>query len=117
MRHSNKKYKIGTTSSHRKSILRGLASQIIEYEKIITTKAKCKAVRPYIEKLITIAKRDSVSNRRLAYSRLGNRIAVNKLFNNIAPKYKDRNGGYTRVLSLADGRLGDNAKMGTIILV
>lgn len=117
MRHQNQKYNIGTTPAHRQALLKNLASEVIDHGKIKTTMAKAKAVRPVVEKLITLAKVDSVANRRLAYSKLNNKTAVKKLFEEVAPKFKERNGGYTRILKLADGRVGDNAKMGFIALV
>ncbi len=117
MRHQNRKYRIGTNPAHRKSLLRNLAIEVIDHGKIKTTHTKCKAVQPFVEKLVTIAKEDTVANRRLAFSKLNNKLAVQKLFNEVAPKYKERNGGYTRILKLADGRVGDNAKMSYIALV
>lgn len=116
MRHQNKKYRIGTTAAHRKSLLRNLASEVLDHGKIKSTHTKCKAVQPFVEKLITIAKVDSVANRRLALSKLNNRNAVKNLFE-LAPKYKERNGGYTRIMKLADKRVGDNAQMSYIALV
>ena len=116
MRHQNKKYRIGITAAHRKSLLRNLASEVLDHGKIKSTHTKCKAVQPFVEKLITIAKVDSVANRRLALSKLNNRNAVKNLFE-LAPKYKERNGGYTRIMKLADKRVGDNAQMSYIALV
>lgn len=117
MRHKKIKYRIGTTDAHRKSLLRNLAVEVIDHGKIKTTHTKCKAIKPYVEKLITLAKEDTVANRRLAASRLGNKAAVQKLFTVVGPKFKERPGGYTRILKLADGRVGDNAKMSYIALV
>lgn len=117
MRHQNRKYRIGTTPSHRKSLMRNLAIEVIEHKKIKTTQVKCRAIRPYVEKLITLAKNDTVANRRLAFKRLNNKGAVKELFEVVAPKFKERAGGYTRVLKLADARVGDNSKMGLIALV
>jgi large subunit ribosomal protein L17 len=117
MRHQKRKYRIGTTSSHRRSLLRNLAIEVIDHGQIKTTHTKCMAVRGVVEKLITLAKTDSVANRRLAFKKLNNKDAVQKLFNNVAPTFKERPGGYTRILKLADGRVGDNAKMSLIALV
>jgi len=119
MRHKKHKYKIGSNPTHRKALIKGLAAEIITHGKIKTTHAKCKAVQPYLEKLITLGKTDSVSNRRLVSSRLGNKDkdTVKKLFLDVGPKYKERNGGYTRVVKLADGRVGDNAPVSYIMLV
>jgi len=117
MRHQNRKYRIGSSPSHRKSLLRNLAIEVIEHESIKTTQAKCKAVRGYVEKLVTLAKNDTVANRRLAFKKLNNKDAVKKLFEEVGPRFKERAGGYTRVLKLADGRVGDNAQMGLITFV
>lgn len=117
MRHSKYKYKIGTNPTHRLALVRNLAVEVIDHGKVKTTHAKCKAVKPFIEKLITIAKEDTVANRRLALSKLNNRKAVQDLFEKVAPKFKTRAGGYTRIIKLADGRVGDNAKMSFIALV
>ena len=117
MRHGMKKYNVGTKPGHRRSLLRNLAVEVIDHGQIKTTHAKCKAVRPMVEKLITLAKEDSVANRRLAYSKLNDRKAVNKLFAEVGPRFKERPGGYTRIMKLADGRMGDNAKMSYIALV
>ena len=117
MRHQRRKYKIGTTPAHRKSLVRNLMIEVIDHGKIKTTHTKCKAIQPSLEKLITLAKEDTVANRRTAYSKLNNNDAVKKLFAEVAPKYKERNGGYTRVLKMAEGRVGDNAPMSYILLV
>ncbi len=117
MRHQNKKYRIGHNAAHRKSLLRNLAIGMIDHGQIKTTEAKCKAVRPVVEKLITLARDDSVANRRLAFRKLNNRTAVKTLFDEIAPRFKARPGGYTRIIKLADGRVGDNARMCLISLV
>ena len=117
MRHQNRKYRIGTNPSHRKSLMRNLAIEVIDHGKIKTTHAKCKAIQGFVEKLITLAKNDSVANRRLAFKKLNNKDAVKRLFDDVAPKFKERNGGYTRILKLADGRVGDNAKVSFIALV
>jgi large subunit ribosomal protein L17 len=117
MRHQQRKYRIGVNRAHRASLLRGLAVQVITHSKIRTTYARSMAVRPMVEKLITLAKEDSLFHRRLAYSKLNNRTAVNKLFTEIGPKYKERNGGYLRIVKLSDGRIGDNAKMSYLALV
>jgi len=97
--------------------MKNLATEIIDHGKIKSTHAKCKAVQGYVEKLITLAKVDSVANRRLAASKIQTKEVVQKLFNEVGPKYKERPGGYTRILKLADGRVGDNAKMSFIALV
>ena len=117
MRHGKHKYKLGVTPSHRKSLMRNLAIEIIDHGQIKTTQTKCKALRPFIEKLVTTAKVDSVHNRRQALSTLDNKQAVTKLFTEIGPKFKERNGGYTRITKLPDGRVGDASKMGYISFV
>ena len=117
MRHGNHKYKLGVNPAHRAAMIRNLAVEVIEHGKIKTTHARCMATRIFVEKLITLAKTDSVANRRLAFSKLNNKNAVEALFANVAPKFKTRNGGYTRVIKTADGRVGDNAKMSYIALV
>jgi large subunit ribosomal protein L17 len=117
MRHSKHKYKLGVNPAHRKAMMRNLACEVIDHGKIKTTQTKAKAVRTFVEKLITLAKNDTVHNRRLAYSKLNNKAAVGKLFTEIAPKFKERNGGYTRIVKLADKRLGDASAMGYISLV
>lgn len=117
MRHSKHKFKLGVTPSHRKAMMRNLAIEVIDHGKIKTTQTKAKAVRIYVEKLITLAKVDSVHNRRLAFSKLNNKEAVGKLFTEVGPKFKERNGGYTRIVKLADKRLGDASAMGYISLV
>lgn len=117
MRHSRHKYRIASTPSHRRSLMKNLASEIIDHGKVKTTHVKCKAVQIFVEKLITLAKVDTVANRRLVAGRIQNKNAVQKLFSDVAPKYRERNGGYTRVIRLADGRVGDNSQMSFISLV
>lgn len=117
MRHSKHKNKLGVVGSHRKSLLRNLAAELIDHKKIKTTQAKCKALRPFVEKLVTLAKEDTVFNRRLAFAKLNDKSAVKQLFDEVAPRFKSRPGGYTRILKLADGRVGDGARMGFITFV
>ena len=117
MRHQKHKYKIGTTPAHRKSLMRNLACEVIDHGRVKTTHAKCKAIQPYVEKLVTLAKTDSVANRRQALKKIAQPQLVKKLFEEVAPKYKERNGGYTRVLKTAEGRVGDNSDMSYILLV
>ena len=117
MRHSKHKFRVGTNSASRIALMKNLSSEIIDHGKIITTHAKCKAVQGYVEKLITLAKVDSVANRRKALSKLNNQDAVHKLFAEVGPRFKSRPGGYTKVLKMADGRVGDNAKLSYIALV
>ena len=117
MRHGNHKYKLGVDPAHRKSMIRNLASEVIDHGKIKTTVVKAKATKIFLEKLITLAKNDSVANRRLAYQKLDNKAAVSKLFTDVAPKFKERPGGYTRIIRVADARVGDGSKMGFLALV
>lgn len=117
MRHQKHKFKLGVQPSHRKSLMRNLSSDLIDHGRIKTTQAKAKAVQIYVEKLVTIAREDTVANRRLVFSRLNNKKAVTKLFTEVAPKFKNRPGGYTRIVKLADGRVGDGAKLGYISFV
>jgi large subunit ribosomal protein L17 len=117
MRHKKHKNKLNVAPSHRKSLIKNLSISLIDHEKIKTTHAKSKALRSYVEKLVTLAKEDSVANRRLAFRKLENKNAVSKLFKELGPKFKERNGGYTRITKLADGRVGDGAKMSYISFV
>ena len=117
MRHSKHQNKLGVNPSHRKSLMRNLAIEIIDHEQIKTTQAKARAVKSFVEKLVTLAKVDSIHNRRVAFSKLNNKEAVGKLFSEIGPKFKERNGGYTRITKLADKRVGDASKMGYISFV
>lgn len=117
MRHGNHKYKLGVKPQHRKALVQNLAIELITHGKIKTTETKARAIKPFVEKLVTIAKNDTLANRRLAFTKLNNREAVNTLFVNVAPKFKQRPGGYTRLLKLAEGRLGDGAKEAIITFV
>ena len=117
MRHQKHKYKLGVSPSHRVSLMRNLASELIDHGKIKTTFAKSKAVQGYVEKLVTLAKVDTVANRRRALTKLNDKKAVQTLFAEIGPRFKERPGGYTRIMKLADGRVGDNAKMSYIAFV
>lgn len=117
MRHSKHRHKLGVKPAHRKSLMRNLSSELIDHGQIKTTHAKCKATQQYVEKLVTVAKTDSVSGRRFASRKLNNKKAVAKLFAEVGPKFKERNGGYTRITKMADGRVGDGAKMSYISFV
>lgn len=125
MRHRKAGYKLGRNPSHRLALFRNLSLALIRHERIITTVAKAKAVRPFVERLITLAKDGSLHARRLAISRLGpmadaevkpddgdgspadHRTIVQKLFGDLGPRFKDRPGGYTRVIKRHERRLGD----------
>ena len=116
MRHKVGYRKLNRTSSHRIAMLRNMAASLIKHEQITTGVAKAKELRPYIEKLITLAKKGGLSNRRLAHSRLMDDAQLVKLFTVLAERYKDRNGGYTRVIK-AGFRASDASAMAIIELV
>ena len=116
MRHLNKGRKLNRTSAHRKALFANLATSLFKHECIETTQAKAKDLRGFAERLITIAKEDSVSNRRLAYNRLQDKTILGHLFTEIGPKNKNRPGGYLRVLKCGF-RAGDNAPMAIVELV
>jgi large subunit ribosomal protein L17 len=116
MRHRVGGRKLGRTSSHRQAMFRNMAAALIKHEQITTTLPKAKELRPYVEKLITLAKKGGLSNRRLAHARLLDDAQLQKLFDVLAPRYADRNGGYTRVIK-AGIRASDAAPMGIIELV
>ena len=117
MRHQTTKNKLSRSSAHRKSLLMNLSKEIIEHERIETTQAKAKAVKPEIEQLITLAKRGGLHARRQALSTLAqDKFAVHKLFEEVAPRYADRPGGYTRILKLGPRR-SDSTEMVFIELV
>ena len=116
MRHRKAGRKLNRNSSHRKALLKNLSIALIEREIIRTTLAKAKELRMTIEPLITIGKKDTVANRRLAFNRLRSDEAVAKLFTSVAVNAKDRNGGYTRIIK-AGFRPGDKADMAYIELV
>jgi large subunit ribosomal protein L17 len=116
MRHRHSGRKLNRNSSHRKAMFKNMAASLMEHEVIRTTLPKAKELRGVVEPLITLAKTDSVANRRLAFSRLGNRDVVTKLFNEIGPRSVSRPGGYVRVLK-AGLRDGDKAPMAIVELV
>ena len=116
MRHNKKINHLGRTAPHRKAMLSNMASSLILHKKIVTTIAKAKALRTYVEPLITKSKEDTVHSRRTVFSYLQDKYAVTELFRNIAVKIADRPGGYTRILKTGN-RLGDNADMCLIELV
>jgi large subunit ribosomal protein L17 len=116
MRHGNKVNHLGRKSAHRKAMLSNMANSLIEHKRITTTIAKAKALRGYVEPLITKSKEDSTHSRRTVFSYLKNKDAVSTLFRDVAPKVATRNGGYTRIIRLGF-RLGDNAEMCMIELV
>ena len=110
MRHRVAGFKLGRTTSHRIAMTRNMAVSVIEHERIITTLPKAKAVKPFIEKLITLAKDPSQHNRRRAFSKLRDKEATQKLFDVLGPRFLERPGGYCRILKLAKRRLGDGGE-------
>ena len=116
MRHRKKGRQLSRTRSHRRATLRNLATSLFRHERIETTTAKAKELRPYAERLITLARRGDVHSRRLAATKIQDREVLGKLFDDIAPRYMERPGGYTRVLKLGN-RTGDAAEMSLIELV
>ncbi|MBL0914455.1 MAG: 50S ribosomal protein L17 [Sphingopyxis sp.] len=116
MRHKSGGRKLQRTSAHRIAMFRNMSASLIKHEQITTTVAKAKELRPYIEKLITLAKRGGLANRRLAMSRLMDDTQLVKLFDVLAERYKDRNGGYTRIIK-AGIRASDAAPIAIIEFV
>lgn len=116
MRHGKKVNHLGRTASHRKAMLSNMANSLLEHKRINTTLAKAKALRVYVEPLLTKAKNDTINSRRQVFSYLQNKHTVTELFRDIAPKIADRPGGYTRIIKTGF-RLGDNAEMCMIELV
>ncbi len=116
MRHGNRGRKLNRTASHRKAMFANMAAALIKHEQIVTTLPKAKELRPIVDKLITLAKRGDLHARRQAISRIGDKDQVAKLFDVLGARYKDRNGGYARVMK-AGFRYGDSAPMAVIELV
>ena len=116
MRHRKSGRKLGRNSSHRKAMFRNMATSLVRHESIKTTVPKAKELRRVVEPLITLAKVDGVANRRLAFDRLRDKEAVGKLFSDIGPRFKDRPGGYLRILKTGP-RPGDAAPMAIVQMV
>ena len=117
MRHQKQRNKLSRSSAHRKALLRNLSRELIEHERIRTSQAKAKAVKPKVEKLITLGKRGDLHARRQALSELGqDKFMVHKLFEEIAPRYAERNGGSTRIVKLGPRR-SDSTEMVLLELV
>lgn len=116
MRHGNKVNALGRKSAHRKAMMSNLACSLIEHKRIVTTLAKAKALRGFVEPLITKSKNDTTHSRRVVFSYLKNKFATAELFREVAPKVMDRPGGYVRIIKLGK-RLGDNAETAMIELV
>ena len=117
MRHNKNFNHLGRKSAHRKAMLSNMASSLILHKRIITTVAKAKALRMYVEPLITRSKEDNTSNRRLVFSYLQNKYAVTELFREVGPKVGTRPGGYTRIIRMPENRKGDAAEMAMMELV
>jgi len=117
MRHGVDGRQFSRNTPHRKAMLRNLANSLIEQEVITTTVPKAKEVRKVVEKLITIAKNNSDQAKKLAFDRTRNKTVVSKLFDSLAARYKDRKGGYTRILKISQTRRGDGAQMALFSLV
>lgn len=116
MRHRKKEIKISSRYGHRRSELKNLASSLLLYEKIETTQAKAKLLRPYVEKIVTLGKKDTLASRRSALKKLSGKNAVKKLFAVFGPRYRDRAGGYTRVYR-SRTRPGDRAILAQISML
>jgi large subunit ribosomal protein L17 len=116
MRHRKSGRQLNRNSSHRQAMFKNMAGSLVKHEVIKTTLPKAKELRRVIEPLITMAKEDSVANRRLAFARTGDKEVVGKLFNELGPRYEARPGGYTRILKCGF-RAGDNAPMAYVELV
>jgi len=116
MRHRHSGRQLNRNSSHRKAMFRNMTASLVEHELIKTTLPKAKELRGYAEPLITLAKSDSVANRRLAFDRVRNKATVGKLFSELGPRYKERPGGYIRILKCGY-RAGDKAPMAYVELV
>jgi large subunit ribosomal protein L17 len=116
VRHRKKGRKLSRTASHKKATMRNMATSLFRHERIETTTAKAKELRPYAERLITLARRGDLHARRLAATKIQDRDVLGKLFGDIAPRFTERPGGYTRILKLGH-RKGDAAEMSLIELV
>lgn len=116
MRHRIAHRKLNRTASHRKAMFANMSSSLVEHEQIVTTLPKAKELRPFVEKLITLAKKGDLNSRRIAIARMRNKEQAKKLFDILGPRYADRSGGYIRVLK-AGYRYGDNAPMAVIEFV
>jgi len=116
MRHGKKFNHLGRKTAHRRAMLANMACSLIEHKRINTTLAKAKALKQFIEPLVTKSKEDTTHNRRIVFAKIRDKFAVTELFREVAPKVGDRPGGYTRIIKLGN-RLGDNADMAMIELV
>lgn len=117
MAYTKKGQTFGRSSNQRRALLRSLARSLVMHERISTTEAKAKALRPFVERLVTYAKKGTLASRRLALTRLGDAAAVKKLFDSIAPRYATRAGGYTRVVKRAKRGANDARKLAYIAFI
>ncbi|MBD2723275.1 50S ribosomal protein L17 [Hymenobacter armeniacus] len=117
MRHGRKVNQLGRTTAHRHAMLSNMASSLILHKRLTTTVAKAKALRKYVEPMLTKSKEDTTHSRRMVFAALQDKESIKELFGNISSKIANRPGGYTRILKLSDTRLGDNADMCVIELV
>ncbi|MBI3891543.1 MAG: 50S ribosomal protein L17 [Candidatus Wallbacteria bacterium] len=116
MRHNVAGRKFSRTTNQRRALFKGLLNSLLEHDRIKTTEAKAKSLRPLVEKMITLARQDNMANRRLAFTRLGQKKVVTRLFETVAPRYAERKGGYSRIVRIG-ARLGDAAMMAQIELI
>jgi len=116
MRHKIAHRKLNRTASHRKAMFANMSSSLVEHEQIVTTLPKAKELRPFVEKLVTLAKKGDLNSRRIAIGRMRNKEQAKKLFDVLGPRYADRQGGYIRIMK-AGFRYGDNAPMAVIEFV
>ena len=116
MRHKIAHRKLNRTASHRKAMFANMSSSLVEHEQIVTTLPKAKELRPFVEKLVTLAKKGDLNSRRIAIARMRNKEQAKKLFDVLGPRYADRQGGYIRIMK-AGYRYGDNASMAVIEFV
>jgi large subunit ribosomal protein L17 len=116
MRHKMAHRKLNRTASHRKAMFANMSSSLVEHEQIVTTLPKAKELRPFVEKLVTLAKKGDLNSRRIAIARMRNKTQAKKLFDVLGPRYAERQGGYIRIMK-AGFRYGDNAPMAVIEFV
>jgi large subunit ribosomal protein L17 len=117
MRHRKEGKKFNRKTGQRRAFMRSLAVNVIRKEKIVTTEARAKAIRPVVERAVTLAKKETLASRRLLAARLHDPVAVKKLFDDIAPRYKGRSGGYTRIVKSGAARKRDGVRTATIEFV
>ena len=117
MRHRCAGNRLGRTTEHRIAMTKNMANSLILHERIITTTPKAKAIKPFVEKLVTLAKDDTLHHRRQAFAALRDKVTVAKLFETIGPRFKARPGGYCRILHLSKPRLGDNGQRSIVEFV